>query len=140
MKETKSNKLRTLVVDFPQNCLQEENVTLIGLENGEVVWNGKVCEALTDADHEEILWELAELNFRFELLALDSQATTSMNDDQQELISACFPGCTPCSLLAADLGMANHGLADGNWENRATFLHALKRIMMGWRGNVPPII
>jgi hypothetical protein len=48
--------------------------------------------------------------------------------------------CTSCSLLVADLGMANHGLADGNWENRATFLHALKRIMMGWSGNVPPII
>lgn len=138
-KETKSNKLRALAVDFLQNCLQAEDVTLMGLEKGEVVWNGKVCETLTNAEREEILWELAELNFRFELLALDERATTSA-EDRRELISACFPGCTSRSLLVADLGTANHGLADRNWENRATFLHALKRIMMGWRGNVPPII
>ena len=140
MKKMKSNKLWALMVDFLQNCLQVEDVTLMGLEKGKVVWNGRVCEMLTDAECEEILWELSELNFRFEILALDSWVTTNTDADQWELISACFPGCTLCSLLVADLGMVNHGLADGNWENRATFLHALKRIMMGWRGNVPPII
>jgi len=71
-KETKSNKLRALAVDFLQDCLQAEDVVFMGLEKGKAVWNGKVCETLTDAEREEILWELSELNFRFELMALDS--------------------------------------------------------------------
>ena len=140
IKVMKSNKLRALAVDFLQNCLQVEDVALIGLEKGRVVWNGKVCKTLTDAEHEEILWELSELNFRYELMALDSRATTSKDADRRELISACFPRCTSRSLLMADLGTANLGLADGNWENRALFLHALKRLMMKWRGDIPPII
>jgi hypothetical protein len=66
---------------------------------------------------------------------------THIEDDPQELISACFPGSKSRSLLVADLlGTANHGLADGNWENRATYVHALKRLMMTWRGEVPSII
>jgi hypothetical protein len=33
---------------------------------------GRVVQTLSDNEHEEILWELSELNFRFELLALHS--------------------------------------------------------------------
>jgi hypothetical protein len=76
-----------------------------------------VVETLSDNEREEILWELSELNFCFELLALHSRAMTAPDKDPQELISACFPGCNSCSLLIADLGTANHGLADGNWED-----------------------
>jgi hypothetical protein len=36
-KGMKSNKLQALAVDFLQNCLQEEDVILMGLEKGEVV-------------------------------------------------------------------------------------------------------
>jgi hypothetical protein len=90
-----------------------------------VEWKGGL-----DFECEEILWELSELNFHFELLALHSQATTAPDKDPQELVSACFPGCNSRSLLVADLGTANHGLAGGSWEDRAFYLHALKRLMM----------
>jgi hypothetical protein len=43
-------------------------------------------------------------------------------------------------LLVADLGTANHRLADGNWEDQAFYLHALKRLMMSWKGEIPPIL
>jgi len=69
-KDTKSSQLCQHAVDLLQNCIQMDDVTLIGLERGEVKWNGKVIEILSDAECEEILWELSELNFRFELLAL----------------------------------------------------------------------
>jgi len=59
-------------VDLLQNCIQMDDVMLIRLERGEVKWNGKVVEILSDAEHKEILWELSELNFQFELLALHS--------------------------------------------------------------------
>lgn len=48
--------------------------------------------------------------------------------DHRELISACFPRCTSRSLLVAELGMESLDLADGNWENRATFLPTLKKL------------
>jgi hypothetical protein len=59
-------------MDFLQNCIQTEDVSLVGLEKGETEWNGKVVQTLSDNEREEILWELSELNFRFELLALHS--------------------------------------------------------------------
>ena len=140
---TKSSQLHAHAHDFLQNCIETEEVTLIGLEKGVPKWKGSVVETLSDAECEEILWELSELNFRFELLALDSRATATTNStmpDRQALISACFPGCNSSSLLVADLGTANHGLADINSEERALYLHALKKLMMEWRGEVPSII
>jgi len=131
-KDMKSNHLCQCVLDLLQNCVQTDDVTLVGLQRGEAEWNGKVVKTLNDAECEEVLWELSELNFQFELLALHSQATTRIEEDLQGLISACFPGSKLRSLLVADLGSANHGLADGNWENRATYVHALKRLMMTW--------
>jgi hypothetical protein len=139
-KDTMSSRLRTEAFNFLQNCVSVDGVTLLGLERGEVKWNGKAVQTPSDAEYEEMLWELSELNFRFELLALHSRATTSGDKDPQELISACFPGCHSRSLLIADLGTANHGLADGNWEDKAFYLHALKRLLMTWRGEIPSII
>ncbi|KAF8239974.1 hypothetical protein L208DRAFT_1235013, partial [Tricholoma matsutake] len=88
----------------------------------------------------EILWELAKLSFRFELLALDTWVTTGTSDDCQELIRACFLGGASASLLVADLGTANHGLGNVHWEPRSVYLHALKKVMTTWKGEVPPII
>jgi hypothetical protein len=70
--ETLSERLPAYAVDFLQNCIQTEDVLLVGLEKGETEWNGKVVQTLSDNKCEEILWELSELNFRFELLALHS--------------------------------------------------------------------
>ena len=69
-KDMKSSELHQHAVDLLQNCIQMDDVMLIGLERGEVKWNGKVIGILSNAECEEILWELSELNFRFELLAL----------------------------------------------------------------------
>jgi hypothetical protein len=59
-------------MDFLQNCTQTEDISLVGLEKGETEWNGKVVQTLNDNEHEEVLWELSELNFCFKLLALHS--------------------------------------------------------------------
>jgi hypothetical protein len=127
-------------MDFLQNCIQTEDVSLAGLEKGETEWNGKVVQTLSDNEHEEILWELSELNFHFELLALHSWAMTAPDKDPQELVSACFPECNSRSLLVANLGAANHSLADGSWEDWAFYLHMLKRLMMSWKKDIPLIL
>lgn len=138
---TRSHKIREVVTDFLQNCLEEEGVGLADVNhNTEITWNGKAFEALGKDEFEEILWELAELNFRFELSALDSRASTS-NVDRPKLVSACFPRPpTGASLVVVDLGAANRGLASPTLEERQEFLQALRKVMSSWRGELPPII
>jgi hypothetical protein len=41
----------------------------------------------TDLEHEEIVWELCELNFHFKLLALDSRMTMTPESNRQVLVS-----------------------------------------------------
>jgi hypothetical protein len=140
-KSTRAAKQRDLVNDFLQDCLKAPGVVFAESEVGQLSWNGKVVENLSNLEREEILWELAELNFRFELLALDSRASSKVDNDRYKLVGQCFPGCASgISLLVADLGAANHGLASTNWEERSQYLMALKRLMMTWRGDIPSII
>jgi hypothetical protein len=140
---TRSGKHRELAADFLRGCLNAaEGVELVD-SNGDLKWNGEVLETLDYLIREEILWELAELNFRFELLALDARRTgRPPSPDRQQLITSCFPGGKGGvgSLLVADLGAANHGLASDNWEEKALYLMALKKIMATWQGTPPPII
>lgn len=139
---TRSQKLRETVKDFLQNCLEEEGVALTADadHNMEVTWQGKAFKDLGKDEFEEILWELAELNFRFELMALDSRASTS-KVDRQRLISACFPRAVAgASLITVDLSVANHGLASPDAEERKEFLQALRKVMSSWHGENSPLI
>jgi len=137
---TKSSKLRETARQFMDDSLEAAGVDFAESNGGNLVWNGSVIDSLGDRDREEILWELAELSFRFELLALDTRVTTSISDDRQELIRACFPGGASASLLVADLGAANDGLGNVHWEPKSVYLHALKKVMTTWKGEVPAII
>ena len=84
-----------------------------------------------DEMREEVLWELWELNFCFELLALDSRVCTH-NSHHESLISACFASCSAASISVADLGTANHRLADEDWEERSPYIQALRLLMASW--------
>jgi len=126
-----------------QSCLNVEGVELGDSDNLEVqaTWNGKEFETLGKDEFEEILWEIAELNFRFELCGLDSRATTDQASARHQLISECFARPSAgASLLVADLSTANQGLAAVRWEDREDYVLALRKVMSSWRGEVPPII
>jgi hypothetical protein len=125
---------------FMNGSLMADGVDFAELNGGQLIWNGSVINSLGDHDREEILWELAKLSFRFELLVLNARVTTSTSDDCQEFISTCFPDGASASLLVADLGTPNHGLRNPYWEPRFIYLHALKKVMTTWKGEVPPII
>ena len=88
---------------------------------------------ITDKIQEEVLWELCELNFQYELFALDSRVCW-FKTGCELLIAACFPNCTAISISVADLSNANHGLADEDWEQWAVYLQALWRLMSTWVG------
>ncbi|KAF8147544.1 hypothetical protein K438DRAFT_1944142 [Mycena galopus ATCC 62051] len=73
----------------------------------------------------EITWELAEMNFRFELCALDEQAC---GVDRHEDCVACFPG----GLLAPDLSKSRKGFAAISLSDRLPHLLRLARLMEDW--------
>ncbi|TFK62829.1 hypothetical protein BDN72DRAFT_902912 [Pluteus cervinus] len=105
-------------------------------------WNGKAFNILTSPQLEEILWELAKLNFRFELIALDARATgtpqaSSLLLSRQHLIESCFPLERRGTLFVADLAQANCGLANPDWRERGKFLVALAEVMKAWNGDKP---
>jgi hypothetical protein len=136
----KSTRLWETTQQFMDDSLMAYGVSFAEWHDGQMMWNGSIVNLLGDHECEEILWELAKLSFRFELLALDVWVTTNTSDDCPELIRACFLGGASASLLVADLGAANHGLGNVYWEPRSVYLHASKKVMTTWKGEVPPII
>ncbi|KAJ7468356.1 hypothetical protein B0H11DRAFT_1921223 [Mycena galericulata] len=79
----------------------------------------------TQTRSKEITWELAEMNFRFELCALDTRASGL---DRLEECMKCFPG----PLIGPDLSEGNKGLAAVQISERLPFLLSLARLMLDW--------
>jgi hypothetical protein len=94
---------------------------------------------LTDLAAQKILWQLTELNFRFELLALDKRARSSTSDviQRQDLVREGF---NLPSLLVADAGQANTRLGSADWCERLPCLLTLRRMMIDWDGPKPAAI
>lgn len=92
------------------------------------------------SEGQKVLWELSELNFRFELLALDKQASGvsgAAAEDHQDMICRCFPNYS----LIAELPNATQGLASLDWQQRLPILLRLRTLMRDWRGHKPtPLI
>ncbi|KAK0485580.1 hypothetical protein EDD18DRAFT_1058452, partial [Armillaria luteobubalina] len=80
---------------------------------------------------QEIAWELAELNFRFELLTLDARVAT--NGGNHELLLHCLPHGLTTTFVAVDVGSANHGLGHPTWQERAPYIFLLMNVMRSWR-------
>ncbi|KAG6875823.1 hypothetical protein C0992_002164, partial [Termitomyces sp. T32_za158] len=132
-----SSRLQRLT-DFLESCLRTDGLTLNEIERGRESWNGKPFAALEDKDLEEILWELAELNFRQEFLALDLRIHGSDPDFiRQRRISGCFPGQ---QLLPIPLSEANHGIASYDEEERCRYLLEMQRVVRDWPGEKAEIL
>ena len=81
---------------------------------------------------QEILWELYELNFRFEFLALEYHATMSKDKSREDMILACFPGGGGESVLVATISSAHLGLAAETWQARVPHVVAMRDVMESW--------
>ncbi|KAL0566025.1 hypothetical protein V5O48_015989 [Marasmius crinis-equi] len=81
----------------------------------------------------EILYELNELAFRQELVALDEELDTSGGSDQghrYDLLDSCWKG-ERTRVSGYD------GLGSESLEDRLPYLEALRAVMMTWKGNKP---
>jgi hypothetical protein len=124
------------------NRAQEQARRLIGsaLEETDIEINplpfNSTAPPLEDSEAQKVLWEVTELNFRFELLALDKRASSSehKDDGRQELITNCFK---ERSLLIADAEHANAGLGSCDWKEKLSLLLRFRTLMRDWMGMKP---
>lgn len=88
------------------------------------------------SDMQRVLWELTELNFRFELLALDKRASSCNRDEdeRQAMVLKCFPDN---DLLLVNTGLANVGLQSLDYRVRLPYLLGLKALLRDWDGLKP---
>ena len=96
-----------------------------------------------------MLWELSELSFRFDLIMLDRKALAARRLEnnawnarllsplsREPLILACFPfgASDPRHLAFVDHEHARRGLASSTIRDRIPYLNALRAVMKEWDG------
>ena len=82
---------------------------------------------------QEILWGLYELNFHFELVALNWRMSNGAHDD---LIAACFPN-SDAGMTYIALANSNRGLVADDWHIRLLYIKAFINIMYTWNIHHP---
>lgn len=124
------------------NVIEESGVA-ISDSDGNLSWRQQTLEKGADVEGrmgEEMLWELCELNFRFELRALDVRAKREVyreadTTEQAEMaIMKCFPAATGGSPLAVSFETAHQGLAACSVRERAPYFQAIRDVMLKWKG------
>lgn len=114
------------------NCLEELSMDFESFTPLEIA-----PQPLVQSEAQKVLWELSELNFRFELLALDKRASAELGskeaEDRQEMVVQCFAN----GGLIPELQDAMRGLASPAWRERLPFVLYLRTLMRDWKGNKP---
>ncbi|KAK0442270.1 uncharacterized protein EV420DRAFT_1485393 [Desarmillaria tabescens] len=128
---------RDQVIAFLDGCHAELTVdTTLSTEG---CWGHKTSSALGNDDVWEILWELAETNFRLEFSALDQKLFQKTDAQHCKLVGQCFPYGQWNLLHCVDLGSMNWGLVHSNWMQHAPYVFSMCRCMQDWRG-CPPLL
>ncbi|TFK27634.1 hypothetical protein FA15DRAFT_701834 [Coprinopsis marcescibilis] len=83
----------------------------------------------------EVLWELAELNWRMELKSIDAVRNGPLDTRHELLLDCMCPSGTPRYLLALDITrQSRSGLASPKPQDRLVHLIHLKHLMVTWHG------
>lgn len=134
--QTAAGQRRELMQKLMKSTLNQPGLSYsLGPGNQVARWHGQqlvhnVMPPLTVVH--EVLWEIYELSFRYELLALDRRLS---QDHDQQNIRACFPGSNG-SLTFVTQSVGSNGLAANDWRTRLRYIGALVRVMLNW--NVSP--
>jgi hypothetical protein len=122
-------------------CHHEEVKAMFAgaLEELKIDFHGLSPDSFPDmglSDMQQVLWELTELNFHFELLALDKCTSLCKQDEgqQQAMVLKCF---ADNDLLLVNPGLLNVGLQSLDCKVRLPYLLALKALLQDWDGPKP---
>jgi hypothetical protein len=138
---TKSASRRELIRTLLEEASKMADIELNSAPSNTVFWHEHEVHPERIPERrvaQEILWELHELNFRFEFLALDHYAhdptMSKEGKSREDMILACFPGRGGDSILVADTSLAHLGLAAEKWQERAQHVLAMRDVMQSWKG------
>jgi hypothetical protein len=146
--ETKAARRRQEALDMllPSAGMYSGVERRIGLM-GPIVWQGKEYPSGVlppESVVREILWELYELNFIYELQSLDRRACQNLDlssatqlFERQIEISQCF---RTSSFRNVSIPSENSGLADDDFDKRFCFVTGLVFVMRSWKGEKPSIL
>jgi hypothetical protein len=142
LEQTKSAKRFEVIQALLRDCMDVDGIHVNDSPTNEMVWQEQHLSPGELPDQrvaQEILWELYELNFRFEFMALDSRAHTpptvrTNSLSREDLLLKCFPGNIGGSFLVAPTEFSHQGLAAGTWRDRAPFIVAVKNVVCTWPG------
>ncbi|KAF5379938.1 hypothetical protein D9757_010256 [Collybiopsis confluens] len=106
------------------------------IEGLPIRWNGETIKPSSPISPnivKQMLWELAELNFRHDLVMLDKRVDLSHmgRTDRERLLSMCWEGDLQC----ADFWKAEDGIGSSDIKKRYSYLRSLHHVMTTWRGN-----
>ncbi|OBZ70847.1 hypothetical protein A0H81_09432 [Grifola frondosa] len=108
----------------------------------QLAWFGHRFDVVPATLAPQIIWELHELGFRYELLALDRHFVPNQKGPaeeilREELISAIFSGNG--AIRVTSLPTFDCGLAARKPKDRAASLEALRKVMLRWTP-CPPLL
>ena len=134
--ETARKRLLNLLGNVLESDLQLQDNGVSGLD-----WHGECLDNELIMDPQivrEIVWDLTELNLRFELTALDDFLNSNRDDNPDNMpryvaILRCFQREGSGFVLAPDISSANLGLAAADIRTRLPFLLALRNVVCTWR-------
>jgi hypothetical protein len=146
--DTKSALRRQCALDLIlPNSAMYPGVDRQSVLTGPIIWRGREYPlgALPPENVlREILWELYELNFIYELQSLDRRACRDLDlssatelFNRQIEISQCF---LTNSFQPVSIPSENLGLADDDFDKRFRFVTGLVFVMGKWKGEKPAIL
>ncbi|KAH6865348.1 hypothetical protein BKA70DRAFT_1244851, partial [Coprinopsis sp. MPI-PUGE-AT-0042] len=98
----------------------------------------ELADKLTPAITAEVLWELHEMGFRLELLALDQalapEKWSSGSVSRELVIRKVFPSSDGkvAEFFVSSIPNRNQGLASFAWKERLQSISALRNLMLSW--------
>ncbi|KAF5341449.1 hypothetical protein D9758_014733 [Tetrapyrgos nigripes] len=138
--DTRTGKQRLEMQTPLKSMVSRNTVQFDQLSSVPVTWRGETIDGIQvpPTIAKEIIWELYELNFRQDLVALDAQLDESNMSlpERQNLLGRCWIGAREYT----DCQKAQDGLASTDPTKRSQILGALHKIMTTWRGPKPPVL
>ncbi|KAK1233860.1 hypothetical protein PQX77_002962 [Marasmius sp. AFHP31] len=139
---THTNTSRTDLENMLKECLvsgkMQASFDIEKLDAAPVEWRGEQYNQNSTPPTrvvQEFLWELFEVNFRYELLALDRLCnTTTTSKGEREIEVLGMINHFNSSLVPSDHSSSMYGFASKDLVNRRHALRGLYTVMEGWQG------
>ena len=128
--------LRSEMLSFLGNNLRDLDVQIsdnLDVSTEGCLWHGIPFTHLQQEHFEQILWELSEINFRFEFQALDRRGRRGTWYEQDMDADISLMACVPdASFAVPSLTIANHGIASSSQKERAHYIFTIGHVMSRW--------